>query len=39
MAWKHINEKWQKFANDAHNKWLGLALDGTTTKVGYNLLT
>ncbi len=38
MAWKHINEKWPKFANDARNIWLGLALDGTTTKMGYNLL-
>ncbi len=28
MAWKHINEKWPKFANDAHNIRLGLALDG-----------
>ncbi len=28
MAWKHINEKWPKFVNDACNIWLGLALDG-----------
>jgi hypothetical protein len=28
MAWKHINEKWTKFANDIRNVQLGLALDG-----------
>jgi len=28
LAWKHMNEKWPSFANDACNIRLGLALDG-----------
>jgi hypothetical protein len=27
IGWKHINVKWPKFVNDAHNIKLGLALD------------
>ncbi len=26
ITWKHINVKWPKFASDAHNIKLGLAL-------------
>jgi hypothetical protein len=28
LAWKHINENWPSFANDACNIRSGLALDG-----------
>ena len=28
MAWKHIDQMWPKFAREAHNLRLGLAMDG-----------